>query len=217
MNGQVVRGLLIALIGFATMSARAAEGDLPYIEMELCSPAPYDDARDYWDHTRTFCFVRNGTQYKYDVSQMGEIKLRENGNWVDLEYRDALSGANRDEVAGYKKYFVRYLSLGSPEGGITPFVVHVFFTVGIVNQTHTMFVFGQIENGHATLTGYHNSQGIEGDVRAILGGLQDLFNGKNPSNGAATARTEDTKRARPARDVVQHYDETKGAVQNPRN
>lgn len=186
--------LLLALVAIGN-GARATEADIPRLEAKVC-PHNYKNDRTYWDVEKQFCYELDGKRYAYPLSGMGEIKLRDGGEWIDTDYVNALSPENREVVSKYDKYYVRYLALGPIQNSVEPFVVHVFFKYG--TGTQTMYVFGQRTPTGVVLTGYSNSQGFESNLRAIWGSVSNLLN--NPG-----VRSEDVKRIRPSADVVDHY------------
>lgn len=207
-----MRAILI-LISIMVAVPVSATGDdkIPYVHMKRCSYAPYGSYRDYWDQVKAFCFEKNGRVHSYSLSDMGEIKLRENGNWVENEYVPALNVENRREVETYKTYYVRYLSLSEPANGVVPFVAHVFFSWGW--GTQTLYVFGELSSDGVKLTGFSNADTREGDLRAAYNTVTNLlsvFNGENPNRvGVDQTKREDRKRAAPVQDVVQKYREQK--------
>jgi hypothetical protein len=197
--------LIFPLIFLAAGLAHAEE--IPYVKINICSHKPYEDHRAYWDQTRTFCFEQDGKTQTYDLSDLGEIKLRDNGAWVDSEYVRSLTGQNREEVATYDKYYIRYLSFRESSDGVVSFVSHVFFNWG--PGTQTIYVFGELRSDGVRLTGYSHSEAAEGDLQSAVrtaANILKLFNGKNPNQEAIDeVQMKDRRRSKPVQDVVTTY------------
>lgn len=169
--------------------AQQTEVALPYVDMSVCDLTNYKNQRDYWDKNKAFCFIKDGETHTYPFSEMGEIKLREGGEWVNQEYKEALSFRNEITVADYSKYYVRYLTIGKAKDGVIPFVVHVFFNS--FGSAMTMFVLGEINQTGVKFVGYSYSQEFEKWAHR------------------ANSRKTDTHRVLPAADVVTHFLSTK--------
>lgn len=191
--------------------------DVPYVPMSLCDSKPYQSVRDQWDQARSFCYVdESGKPVELPLTDMPEIKLREDGKWIESEYAQALSSQNRNEVSLYDKYFVRYLAVGAVESdGVKPFLVQVFFSWG--PGTQTIYVFGEIrKDGSSVLTGYSNAAAIDGDLRATWNTIQNLtavLQGQNPNRvGVDQTKAEDRRRIKPTVDVVNKYNGYEGPV-----
>jgi hypothetical protein len=192
--------LLVALMVTAPV---VQANEVAYVPLELCAHQPYKSYRDYWDQTGKFC-ANGGT---YDMTDLGEIKLRNKGEWVNSEYAAALTPENQKVVAQYETYFVRYFSTRPTSSGKVEFAVHVFFKWGI--GTQTIFVFGELDGDDVKITGYSNSKALEGNLRAAQDTVKNLlsvFNGKNPNReGVNQTKAEDRERVRPVGDVIRKY------------
>jgi hypothetical protein len=192
--------LLFALTVTASM-VQATE--VTYVPLELCAHQPFKSYRDYWDRTGKFC--ANGGSY--DMTDLGEIKLRHKGEWVNSDYAAALTPENQAVVAQYKTYYVRYFSTRPTPSGKMEFAVHVFFNWG--PGTQTIFVFGELDGDNVKITGYSNSKAYEGHLRAAYNtaiNLLSVFDGKNPNReGVNQTKAEDRDRVRPVGDVIRKY------------
>ncbi|MBK8200986.1 MAG: hypothetical protein IPK68_01215 [Bdellovibrionales bacterium] len=197
--------LILPLIFLATSLAHAEE--IPYVKINVCSHKPYEDHRTYWDQTRTFCFEQDGKTRTYDLSDLGEVKLRDNGTWVDSEYVRSLTDQNREEVATYDRYYIRYLSFLESSDGVVGFVAHVFFNWG--PGTQTIYVFGELRSEDVRLTGYSHSEAVEGDLQCAVrtaANILKFFSGKNPNQEAIDeVQMKDRRRSKPVQDVVTTY------------
>lgn len=214
-----MKNLLYLAVFVSAFAARAEE--VPYIHMKVCDAKPYDGPRSYWDQTKIFCFEKDGQTIKYNMTDMGEIKLRDDNAWVNSEYVNALSARNYQAVGTYRTYSVRYLSTTDGAGGVTPFIAHVHFNWG--PGTQTIYVFGEITADKVRLTGYSNGDSKEGDLRAAVNTVTNLlsaFNGHNPNREAVNqTKSEDRRRAEPVVDVVGAYRRTKikdTSIENPK-
>lgn len=197
--------LILPIILLTALPALGEE--IPYVKINLCSHKPYEDYRAYWDQTRTFCFEQNGKIRTYDLSDMGEVKLRDSGTWVESEYVRSLTDQNREEVATYDQYYVRYLSFLDPIDGVVSFVAQVFFNWG--PGTQTIYVFGELRSDSVRLTGYTYSEAAEGDLQCAVKtaeNILNIFRGKNPNQEAIEeVRRKDRRRSEPVQDVVTTY------------
>ena len=205
----MLRVVFVLLFIFCAQSQ--AQQFFPYEPVELCKIEPYKSQRDFWDQTGTFCYQQNGQTHVLTLTDMGEIKLRDNGQWADNEYVAALTPENRAEVGQYDKYYVRYLSNGQPIGDAIPFVAHVFFKWG--PGTQTLLVFGKIRASDVVITGYSDISSGERRLRSstnTLKNLLEVFNGRDPSLvGWFETMKEDRKRVKAAGDVINKYRATK--------
>lgn len=205
--------LVLALVTLSG-TAQAASDAIPYIPMNFCKHE-YKDNRQMWDKTRSVCFEKDGQSYEFKLSKMGEIKLRDNGQWVKSAYLEsgALSPQSLAEIGEYSKYYVRYMSYSAPVDGKIPFLAHVFFSYGRIFGrdlgTQTMYVFGEASADGVKVTGYSNSDAIDGDVREyanIAANALVIFQGLNPIRiGAEQTLAEDRARSAPVADVVGTY------------
>lgn len=204
--------LILPLILLTALPARAEE--IPYVKINLCSHKPYEDYRAYWDQTRTICIEQDGKTQTYNLSDMGEVKLRDEGKWVESEYVRSLTDQNREEVATYDKYYVRYLSFLNPsDDGVEAFVAQVFFNWG--PGTQTIYVFGELHSEGVHLTGYTYSEAVEKDLQTAVktvDNILNIFKGKNPNTEAIEeVRRKDHRRSEPAQDVVTTYAKQRAA------
>ncbi len=217
--------LSAALLG----SFAHAADPIPYVPMSFCKTSE-TDLRAEWDKNRRVCFTaRGGVQslvkidgkvQSYRLSDMGEIKLRDNGEWQGNAYvaalhesRDPSNVALLKEIASYNKYYVRYLSVSEPVNGVMPFMASVFFSWGMFGHgTQTMYVFGEITKDGVRLTGFSNADGYDGDIRAAyntIANLLVLFDGENPNKvGVKQTQNEDRARAQGVRAVVKKYSDS---------
>ena len=199
----------LAFVALAGVAFQVAAEDVPYVKMSICDKGPFKSLRDYWDQTKTFCFVRDNQEIKYPISDMGEIKLRENGQSLFGEYYNALSSENRAVVNQYHTYYVRYLALSDGKlGQAQSFVTQVFYNWG--GSTQTIYAFGEITaGGDVRLTGFSTTGDGERHYRSAYNTLKSVFsvfNGRDPVKvGAEKAKHQDQRRIEPAADVVKHY------------
>lgn len=201
---RIVSFGLFTLIASFTFQVLAA--DIPYVRVETCDYAPYASPRDYWEQTKTFCYIQDQQQIKIPLSSMGEIKLRDKGHDVASEYLNALSAENRSIVSSYRTYFVRYLGLNEAKPGQNQsFVVHVFYRWGLVTQT--IYAFGEIDPaGEVKLTAFADSEAGDRDYRIAYSVLRNLFTGNNATYaGTKEKEDEDRRRIQPAKDVVRQF------------
>jgi len=222
--------LTLALVG---NFAHAAD-PIPFVPMTFCK-TDETDLRAEWDKKRRVCFTTtgevqslvqfNGRVQSFKLTKMDEVKLRDNGEWVNNAYVRSLSGNNEliQEIGSYRKYYVRYLSITQPINGVMPFMVSVFFSWGAFGRgTQTMYVFGEISKDGVRLTGYSTPTDmdkwyspvfskLDSDIRSMYyTAIEALtFNWDNP-NQAAVKRTqaEDRTRAKGAAFVIQKFRES---------
>lgn len=209
---------IVAIFLFGLNSGAQTESAIPYIPMKRCDPKPFDSYRQSWDRSGQFCFVQNGKTYRYPITDLGEVKLREDGKTIANAFTAQLSQKSLAEISKYEKFFVRYLSIEDVSQGVRPFVVHVFFKWG--PGTQTMYVLGEIsQEGRVRLTGFSNADGSDGDIRAAWNTLTNLgavLSGKNPNReGVNLTKAEDRARSVPAREVVQKYIDDKRTSPSP--
>ncbi len=212
--------LLVIALAFSSNIALAKDDKIPYVPMSFCKTSE-SDLRAEWDKQRRVCFTAKGNAqslielkgkvHTYLLSDMGEIKLRENGKWMNNEYVSALGSADAlNEIGSYDKYYVRYMSIAKPVNGVMPFLASVFFSWG--PGTQTMYVFGEITKDGVRLTGFSNADGIDGDIRAAYNTVKNLlviFDGENPNTvGVKQTQDEDRARAQGVKSVVQKYRST---------
>lgn len=228
----------LLVLAFALVSSFSnADDKIPFVPMSFCK-TEQSDLRAEWDKNRRVCFtargevqsmVKLGSDVKtYLLTNMDEVKLRDNGQWENNEYAKAIQESGDaeliKEIGSYKKYYVRYMSISKPVNGVMPFMVSVFFSWGAFGHgTQTMYVFGEITKDNVRLTGFSTpddydtwyafiSTKLDADIRAAyntVANLTALFSLENPNRvGVKQTQDEDRTRAKGAAAVVKKYRET---------
>lgn len=129
--------------------------------------------RTTWDSTKQFCFKSPQAERScFDITGMGEIKLRESGQWdqypASQNFIEQLGPELRSQAENYDRVFVRYLALG----GTNEFVVHVFFVSkgSSARTSQTIFAMGDIAGSRARVSAMSFSSPMEefgGTVAAV--------------------------------------------------
>lgn len=135
-----------------------AQAEIQYQSVEATKTGK--SFREFWDSTGTFCFKNEKTPDTcYRISTLGEVKLREGGQWLESPFLNTLSDEVKKRAEAYDRIFVRYLSFG--EQGA--YAVHIFFvTKGSLNRSsQTIFAFGQREGARAPLASMSMSSALE--------------------------------------------------------
>lgn len=151
--------------------------------------------RQTWDKTGQFCYLEDGAKEKkcLTISQMGEIKIRDKGDWSqaaqDQSYIEQLSPEEKATAGGFYKLYVRYLAFGNSN----QFAVHIFFlnrpgTNGKEDLSQTIFEFGSVNAGNdVQVDSMSFSNGLE-TVGAILGaGISLSASGVKPTDATVYA------------------------------
>lgn len=152
-----MRFAILLMLSLFTIGAQA---EIEYRSVEAVKTGK--SFRDYWDNTRNFCFraERLPTETCYQISAMGEIKLREGGAWTEATpFHAMLSDRLKAEGEKFDRIFVRYLAFG--QGG--EFAVHLFFVnKGVTSSaSQTVFAFGSRDSGQPVIQSFSMSQPLE--------------------------------------------------------
>lgn len=147
--------------------------------------------RDTWDATGQFCFKAEGGEKScFKIAGMGEVKLRDGGQWSADTAVSALSPELHAAGEDYDRIFVRYLALD----GVDQFAVHIFFlNKGAANRSsRTIFAFGKYSQGGVELTGMSFSSPLE-EFGAMIWASRALLDQKGePAEQAIKARIVET-------------------------
>lgn len=138
----MVRALFIILV---TFSASVFADGVKYADIEPIKAANMN-FRDTWDKSHQFCYNdADKNPHCLDIVGMGEVKLREKGEWSsraeDQAFISKLTDTQKEDGLNYDKIFVRYLAL---DANASKFVVHVHFLDKGAEQkmSQTIFVMG---------------------------------------------------------------------------